>query len=90
MPTVAEALARFSPASRAVAGTLLATYLLQLFIPGFADFFGLVSGRAITRPWTLVTSGLVQQSFFGVSTLFIANCTFLINQITQKPSFYSF
>lgn len=69
MPTVAESLAKFSPASRAVAATLIATYLLQLAVPGFANFFGLVSGKAIVRPWTLVTSGLVQTSLWGVSHL---------------------
>lgn len=56
-----EVLGSLPPVTKALALLVLpAGYLLQLAVPGARAFLGLVAGRALSRFWMVLTSGLVE------------------------------
>lgn len=55
------------PVSRAISGVMIGGYLIQLVIPSSKFIFCLISGKAIPRVWTILTSGLLQDNIFSVS-----------------------
>lgn len=64
-----QALAATVPsATRALLAVLGSTYLLQLAFPGARSFLGLVVAKALTQPWTFLTSTFVIDSIVEVGT----------------------
>lgn len=50
------------PITRGLIGTLISGYLIQLIFPAAKTHLGLVVGRFLVSPWTIVTSGLLVDS----------------------------
>ncbi|KAL6769584.1 hypothetical protein ACKKBG_A31585 [Auxenochlorella protothecoides x Auxenochlorella symbiontica] len=56
------------PVTRGLIGTLISGYLIQLIFPAAKTHLGLVVGRFLVSPWTIVTSGLLVDSSIELLT----------------------
>ena len=62
-----EYLESFTKLSKAIAGTLLGGFLLQLAIPVSKQYLALVPGRTLPFIYTVLTSHLLEDQFVSVS-----------------------
>ena len=57
----------FTKLSRAIAGVLITTYVIQLIAPASRQYTALVAGRFIPCAWSVFTAGILETHLLKVS-----------------------